>query len=356
MNNLKQVKSTNFEGQDFFIGLDVHRKNWVVTIRCNHMELKTFSMNPSAQKLYHYLSKNYPKGNYYSVYEAGFCGFWIHRNLHELRINNIVANPADIPTTNKEKDRRRDPIDSRKLARELENGSLDGIYVPSEKQQAIRSISRLYYHTSKDRVRIKNRIKSYLHFHGIEIPRVDEMRHWSGQFINWLNNLPFQQQEDGYFLKRLIKDLEQKRKDILELFKYMRVLVKDNSVIKYLRSVYGIGFITSFTLYAELMDMHRFSRMDDLASFIGLVPSVSASDDRESVRGLTYRYSKYLRNQLIEAAWVAVRRDPALTQCFSQYIKRMSKQKAIIRIAKKLLNRIRYVWLNQKEYVTGVVE
>ena len=205
MNNLKQVKSTNFEGQDFFIGLDVHRKNWVVTIRCNHIELKTFSMNPSVQQLYHYLNRNYPKGNYYSVYEAGFCGFWIHRNLHELTINNIVANPADIPTTNKEKDRRRDPIDSRKLARELENGSLNGIYVPSEKQQALRSISRLYYHTSKDRVRIKNRIKSYLHFHGIEIPRVDEMSHWSGQFINWLKNLQFEQQEDRYFLKRLVE-------------------------------------------------------------------------------------------------------------------------------------------------------
>ncbi|MHA2183208.1 MAG: IS110 family RNA-guided transposase [Promethearchaeota archaeon] len=356
MENFNQVKLPSFDGQDFFIGIDVHRKNWVVSIRYHHMELKTFSMNPSPQQLFHHLSKNYPNGNYYSVYEAGFCGYWIHRNLHELGINNIVVNPADIPTTNKEKDRRRDPIDSRKLARELENRSLTGIYIPSEKQQALRSVSRLYYHTSKDRARIKNRIKSYLHFHGIEIPRVDEISHWSGKFINWLRNIPFEQQEDHYFLDRLIYDLEQKRKETLELLRYMRVLCKDISVIKYLRSIYGIGFITSFTLYTELMDMHRFNSMDHLASFIGLVPSVSSSDERENVRGLTYRYSKYLRNQLIESAWVAVRLDPALTHCFSQYIKRMSKQKAIIRIAKKLLNRVRYVWLNQKEYVTGVLK
>jgi len=37
----------NFDGQKFFIGLDVHKKNWTVTIRSLGIELTTFSMNPS---------------------------------------------------------------------------------------------------------------------------------------------------------------------------------------------------------------------------------------------------------------------------------------------------------------------
>ena len=28
----------------------------------------------------------------------GFCGFWIHWELHNLSIHNIVVNPADVPT------------------------------------------------------------------------------------------------------------------------------------------------------------------------------------------------------------------------------------------------------------------
>ena len=28
----------------------------------------------------------------------GFCGFWIHWELHNLGIYNIVVNPADVPT------------------------------------------------------------------------------------------------------------------------------------------------------------------------------------------------------------------------------------------------------------------
>jgi hypothetical protein len=68
------------------------------------------------------------------------------------------------------------------------------------------------------------------------------------------------------------------------------------------------------------------------------------------------QHNKYLRNLLIEAAWIAVRKDPALTSGFNGYLKRMSKQEAIIRIAKKLLNRVRTVWKEKKEYVCSVVK
>ena len=51
-----------------------------------------------------------------------------------------------------------------------------------------------------------------------------------------------------------------------------------------------------------------------------------------------------------------MRKDPALAMCYYKYLKRMSGQKAIIRITRKLLNRIRYVLKNNREYVPAVVE
>jgi transposase len=351
----KQIKTLNFEGQDFFIGIDVHLKNWKVTIRNNRMVLKTFSMNPKPDQIHAYLQRNYPNGNYFSAYESGFCGYWIHRQLKQMGINNIVVNPADVPTTHKEKNQKRDPIDSRKLARELESNSLNGIYIPSKKQQALRSISRLYFQNVGDRTRLKMRIKSFLHYQGIALPRVDEIHHWSGRFINWLRSINFKNSEDTFHLQQLLLALEQKRQQCSGILKYARECVKDDAVMKYLRSVCGIGFITGFALYTELIDMKRFSSLDKLCAYIGLVPSVEASGEKEKTKGLTRRHNKFLRNRLIESAWVAVRYDPALTQSFSELIKRMPKQKAIIRIAKKLLSRIRYVWLNEKNYVTGVI-
>jgi transposase len=105
------------------------------------MELVTFSMNPKPEELAHYLSRRYPGGRYQSVYEAGFCGFWLHRRLQSLGIENRVVHAADVPTTRKEKDQKRDLIDSRKLARELANGSLTGIWVPDTFHEELRSLS-----------------------------------------------------------------------------------------------------------------------------------------------------------------------------------------------------------------------
>jgi transposase len=53
--------------------------------------------------------------------------------------------------------------------------------------------------------------------------------------------------------------------------------------------------------------------------------------------------NEHLRSALIESAWVAIRNDEALLFAFNQLAKRMKKTDAIVRIAKKLLNRVRFV-------------
>jgi hypothetical protein len=57
---------------------------------------------------------------------------------------------------------------------------------------------------------------------------------------------------------------------------------------------------------------------------------------------------------LIESAWIAVRKDPALMLAFNKLSLRKKKTKAIVHIARKLLNRIRFVLNNQQPYVPCV--
>jgi len=49
---------------------------------------KTFSQDPSAKELANYLKKNFPGGNYYSAYEASFCGYSLHRALEKYGIHS----------------------------------------------------------------------------------------------------------------------------------------------------------------------------------------------------------------------------------------------------------------------------
>ena len=163
---MKTVRSNelNFDGQNIYVGIDVHLKSWSVAILSEHSALRRFSQNPEPEALHKYLASNYPGATYFSVYEAGFCGFWIHEKLTSLGINNIVVNPADVPTMSKEKLRKTDAVDCNKLARELRSGSLEGIYVPGTESLEMRSLIRLRNLIVKDSTRAKNRIKSLLRF------------------------------------------------------------------------------------------------------------------------------------------------------------------------------------------------
>jgi len=353
---MQKSKSLQFQDQSFFIGSDVHANNWKITIRNNGMHLKQFSMNSSPRELYNYMHKNYPGGTYFSVYEAGFCGYWIHRELTNLGFHNIIVNPSDVPTKHKEKDQRRDKIDSNKLSRELNNGSLEGIYIPTKEQEALRCFSRLWYQLTKRNTQIKNRIKAFLYYHGIELPRNCEILHWTGRFIAYLNSIHFENEMNNIVLKEHLKEFEHIRLKRLHYLTKMREYGRQQPIIKLLRTVPGIGIITSFVLYAELLDINRFPNEDCLASFVGLVPSVESSNDKDTIKGITARHCRYLRYLLVEASWQAVRVDPALTNTFNQHIRRMKKNRAIIRIAKKLLKRIRSVWINKKAYVLSTVQ
>jgi len=349
-------KVLDFTGFKIYVGIDVHLKQWTITIRTFDMELRTFSMNPSPQKLFNYLKTHYPHAKYFSVYEAGFCGFWAHRDLLKFGIQNIIVNPADVPTTHKEKTQKQDKRDSRKLAKELSSGKLQAIHTPKMKEESLRLLSRRLLQISKSTRRTKTRIKHFLHTQGVEIPRQSQMTHWSSNFMRWLHSVELEHEYSHYYLDELIDDLETVRTRKLSYLRKIRAIMKGNQIIHYLRTIPGIGFITAFTLYTEIIDIARFQKLDHLAAFIGFIPSVHASDDKEKILGLTNRCNKYLRYLLIEAAWVAARTDPALTMAYQKQLKNKTPQKAIIRIAKKLVSRIRFVWKNQQEYKLAVVE
>lgn len=354
----EQVKDNPqlFNGQIFNLGIDLHKRNIKVNIRNNGRVLQKFTMERDANKLHNYLQRNYPGGKYNTVYEAGYCGFGFHRELIKYDINNIVINPADVPTTQKEKTRKTDKVDSAKLARELENQSLEGIYIPSEQEEALRNISRIRVQIVKENTRIKNRIKAFLSLCNIELPDNSEEKHWSRKFINRIKAIEFAEENNKTVRDILVEELEHQRNRKKEILLLIRKLSVNNKIIKLLISIPGIGITIAFTLYAELYNIERFGTVDELCAIIGLVPSVSESDQTKHNLGITGRANNILRSLIIEAAWMAIGKDQALTSSYNQYCRRMDKNKAIIRIARKLVSRIRYVWFNQKEYVCGVIQ
>jgi len=348
----------DFMGQPIYIGLDVHKKSWSVSILSQYCEHKTFNQPPEVDKLVHYLRRHFPGALYYSVYEAGFCGFWIHDQLREEGIQCLVVNPADVPTKNKERTTKRDRIDCRKLARSLRNGEIKGIYVPCRSRLEDRTLIRTRQSMVSKQTRCKNQIKALLFFYGVVIPEEREMGHWSRRFIQWIEQIRMERASGDIALKAHLEELSHLRQLIASLNRAILCLARTQEyrpAVHWLKSVPGISTLAAMILLSELGEVTRFPSLDELSCYVGLIPDTQESGDKEYIGSMTQRRHSQLRWLLIEASWMAVRKDPVLLMAFQEYCKRMRKTKAIVKIARKLLNRIRYVLKNQAEYVPCVM-
>jgi transposase len=356
---MKQVKTLNFSGQDIYCGIDVHKKNWAVCIRDNDRELKSFSQPPQPTVLVDFLGRNYPQANFLAVYEAGFCGYWIQRALSDGGIHCIITHAADVPTTGRDRRQKTDAVDCRKLAKELSDGSLKGIYIPSQQVIEDRNLVRGREQLVQDQTRFKNRILSSLDFFGIQIPEgYKKSTHFSKRFISWIEQLPMGQSA-AISLQLKLEVLKAIRHQLLITNRCFRKLAQSERYkkkVEWLRSIPGIGIINAMILLTELDNIDRFKTFDHLCSYAGLKPDIYSSSDTIIIKGITSSCNKLVRESLVESAWVAVARDPALLMAYKEYKKRMHYNKAIIRITKKLLRRIQYVLLHQTPYTIGLVQ
>jgi transposase len=353
----KSTKNLDFSGHNVYVGLDVHGTSWAVNILVDDIEHRSFTQPPDPNALYNYLAGHFPGAKYLSAYECGFSGYHHHRKLIELGINNIVINPADLPITDKEKTNKRDPIDSRRIARALQSNLLTGIHVFNPIHEQFRSLNRMRWKAAKELRRVKNRIRSFLYYYGITIPKELKPDYWTLAFVNWLGQIVLQFEAGTLALQYLLSAYNSNKTQLLSVTKQLRNQVKLHyaQIYKYLLTVPGIGPINAMCLIAEIGDMKRFKSCKHLASFVGLIPRTHQSGNKDPECSLTYRSNKYIRTALIESAWMALRSDPALFKYYKDRIVNHKSQVVITKVAHKILNRIRYVWINQCEYKEGIL-
>ena len=354
---MKNKNSTlSYAGQYIFIGIDVHLRSWCVTIIAGEIEHKTFTMSPETRNIVNYLFTHFPGGRYKAAYEAGFSGFGLQRELIKDGVDCIVVNAADVPQSDKERRSKTDMVDSRRLAKGLMNRQMKSIYIPSTEEVEDRGLLRTRESFVRNQTRCKNRIKSMLYYHGIKI---DSGRNWSENYIQQIESI----EGIGGSLKQsigfLVEELRRTKGVIKELDTQIKLLSESprySARIDLLRTVPGVGLLTGMILLTEIIDINRFGRDDELCSYAGLIPTEHSSGERITKGSVTPRRNKILRHILTESAWTAVRKDPALMASYYKFTKQgIQKNKAIVKIARKLLCRIAHVLRNNEPYSIAVV-
>ena len=175
-------------GKDVYVGIDVHKESWQVTVRTGGEEIFNGRIPGQYQSLKK-LFERYQGCRMKVAYEAGPFGFWLSDKLVADGIEALVVPPSLIPTESGNRVKT-DKRDSRKLARLFESNMLKRVYVLTSEDREHRDLSRTLRQIVDYRNDVARQIKSKLLFYGITSPFTASTR-WSLKYIEWLKTLKF---------------------------------------------------------------------------------------------------------------------------------------------------------------------
>jgi transposase len=349
--------SYHLKDYETFVGLDVDKSSYSFTVKDKLQSKKSKKMPSNPEHLYNYINNHFDHKKVICAYEAGPTGFHLHDYLSKQNITCLITAPASIPTARNQKVKN-NRIDSIKIADHLMSGNLKPIRVPQGDYRELRDLVKICNNYTRDRKTARQRIKALLLYHNLYPLLKDPDASWSANYITELKNI------DCSFAVRqrldmLIEDLEYSRKKLLSVHRTLKSFCRENDqinrYINYLQSIPGIGFTIASTLLGKIGDPKGLQNPRELAAFIGLTPKENSTGDDINRGPITHLGDKTLRYLMVEAAWVAIRKDTKLKQFFDR-IKNKNNPKAASRIAitavaRKLTQIIYRVLKDERNYI-----
>ena len=240
-----------------------------------------------------------------------------------------------------------DSLDAFHLAQLLRIGYIPEIYIPNEKTIKLRELIRARIYLVRLKTRMKNKIHSLLDKNGFHNHPGTDLFGKAGRIF--LRKLSIGKPEEG-IIARYLEIIEKLEENI----KAFEIIVSNNvdetKEIKLLKSIPGIGKISSHLLLAEIGEIKRFRTKGKLCSFAGLCPKVYCSGEVERRGHISKAGNANMRWILTECAQVASRHSPGLRKIFCRIQRRHGTKVSIIAVARTLLEIVFNVLTKQEEY------
>lgn len=339
-----------------YIGLDVHKETIAVAIApANTSEVRCYGIIggtlAAIDKLLKKLSQEDVELRF--VYEAGPCGFVIHRHLKNKGLRCDVVAPSLIPK--KASDRvKTDRRDAEQLARLFRAGELTAIRVPDQEDEAIRDLVRARTAAVIDQRKARQRLKGFLLRLGF---RYTGKSSWNDAHKRYLCGLLMPQPAQQIVFQECIHaidDASQRLERLTQAVEDALPRWKWEPVVRALMSLRGVQVLSAMTLVAEAGDMSRFTEARQLMSFFGLISSEHTSGDKRFQGAITKCGNTHCRRVLTEAAW-QYRLKPKVSEAMQKRQEDQSKQVRLIawKAQQRLHKRFRRLSVRKKSVVVA---
>ena len=290
-----------------FIGMDVHKDTIVVALTAigdigKATPYGTFPNNAAAlEKLVKRL-RQAGSGPLKFCYEAGPCGYGVHRTLTKMGEDCMVVAPSTIPRKSGDR-QKNDKRDAASLAVLHRGGLLTAVWVPDAAHEAMRDLIRARLAAVRAVRTARQQLSAFLLRHDRTYP--NGRRPWTKAHRVWLADQTFAQPAQQIVLEESIEAvrLGEQRRDRVD--GYLRAQIPTwalFSLVQNLCALRRLDMIASAGLAATIGDPSRFASASDFMGYLGLVPSEHSSGPKRRIGAITKTGDVHARTLLIEAA------------------------------------------------------
>lgn len=289
-----------------FIGLDVHKATISVAVAQGERggEVRHWGTVPNRPDHVRKLAERLAAGGarLHFCYEAGPCGYGLHRQILEMGHDCIVVAPSLIPVKagDRVKTDRRDAVMLAKLHRA---GELTAVWVPDAAHEAMRDLVRARATAMRVVGKARQHLQGFLLRHSRIYPG---KKGWTGAYRRWLALVRFTHPAQQIVLQDYIDAVADAEARVERLTGQIADLLPTWSlapVVDAVQAMRGVGFIVAVTVVSEVGDFQRFDNPRQLMAYLGLTPSEHSSGASVRRGGITKAGSGLARRALIEGAW-----------------------------------------------------
>jgi transposase len=290
-----------------FIGMDVPKDTLVVAVTAagdsgRATPYGTFPNTVSAlEKLVKRLRQP-GSGPLKFCYEAGPCGYGVHRTLTRFGEDCMVVAPSMIPRKSGDR-QKNDKRDAASLAVLHRGGLLTAVWVPDAAHEAMRDLIRARLAAVRAVRTARQQLSAFLLRH--ERIYRSGGKAWTKAHRGWLTDQSFAHPTQQIVLEESIEAvrLGEQRRDRVE--GHLRAQIPAWSLfplVQNLSALRGLDTIASAGLAAAIGDPSRFASAPDFMAYVGLVPSEHSTGRKRRIGAITKAGDIHARTLLIEAA------------------------------------------------------
>jgi transposase len=284
------------------LGLDLHYRQVTVAMQEEYGPIKGVGRMSHGQ-FRAWVEKKLREGwEIKSCYEAGASGYWLHRELVELGLKNLVVAPKAMGRDKRQKTDRRD---SGELADCLDRylrgnkKALSPVAVPSLEQEQDRALVRFHRQLMADRNRYEARGKGLLCAQGIEV----RGKWWSADC--------WQELKTERRLKSWMQtQLRTWRSKLLGLERQQVSVRKQIEAMAPAELPKGLGAYSAVALECEMKGIGHFNSARAVSSYTGLCPGIHSSNGIGKEGSINRCGNAAVRWNLVETVWRMLKWQP----------------------------------------------